>query len=675
MEIERSVAPEKPAQRVQSTLLEVILENFMSYEYARIPLRRGLNIICGPNGSGKSSILLAIAVALGQIYTERSRKLSDLIRRGKNTARVSLLFDNKPKNGKRPIPFARTDTFMLSRYLKSDGSYWYEADYREISKNEVTRLFHQFGINPDNLLIIMHQGMIETFSVTSPQDKLQMVEEAVGFKEYRERILGAQQTLTGLISEESALQQIIENASQTLDHWKAVYDRFVQKKSLVERKTQLEHEWVWAQVIKNEKALRTLTEKLGVKARSLDGLMQRIERTKAAAAELNTRLSSKQTEWRKLYFSLLRLEKEKARAEVGSEKAVQTVTLIETMVQTLEETLADLQGERRQHVQERVASLQHTAETLKREVDEHKRRLGELNREIEDIQGEVGRTEKETASLTEKYIDLRINEAVLGFQKKNLEHEIAELKHSIREVEEELKRLEADEQRAGPRIMTDRSPSEIVEEIRVTAGHLSTFSDVPEDAAKIYANYAGTYEELKRKLAVVSENKKLALLEVEKRKGVWKEALQSLLNQVNPVYQEILVPINASGMVRLADPDDIELAGLELLVGFRGAAAVVLDAYTQSGGERSAAVMAFLLSLQQKVVSPLRAVDEFDVHLDPRNREAIFKLILSYIKDGSGSQYLAITPSQITVADKNVHVVVVQNTYGRSTVKEVQPAA
>src|SRR6202049_235880 len=106
----------------QPIIREIILENFMSYEYARIPLNHGLNLIVGPNGAGKSSILLAISVAFGQAYTERSRKLSDLIRRGKDIARVSLIFDNRVREGKRPIPYSKADTFMLSRYLRKDGS-------------------------------------------------------------------------------------------------------------------------------------------------------------------------------------------------------------------------------------------------------------------------------------------------------------------------------------------------------------------------------------------------------------------------------------------------------------------------------------------------------------------------------------------------------------------------
>ena len=207
----------------QTIIREIILENFMSYEYARIPLREGLNLIVGPNGAGKSSILLAISVAMGQAYTERSRKLSDLIRRGKEIARVSLVFDNRQTDGKRPIPYSKADTFMLSRYLRKDGSYWYEADYREIDKSEVVRLLGEFGMNPDNLLIIMHQGMIEEFGALSSQTRLKMVEEAVGFREYRERIHRAETDLRGLISEEVSLIQLIENANQTIEYWKQIY--------------------------------------------------------------------------------------------------------------------------------------------------------------------------------------------------------------------------------------------------------------------------------------------------------------------------------------------------------------------------------------------------------------------------------------------------------------------
>ncbi|MGQ9782292.1 MAG: AAA family ATPase, partial [Nitrososphaeria archaeon] len=162
----------KVGVRPSTFIREIILENFMSYEYARIPLAKGLNIICGPNGSGKSSILLGISVALGQVYTERSRRLSDLIRRGKDLGRVTVVFDNRPVEGRRPINFSRSDSFMLSRYLRKDGSYWFETDYKEVSAAEVREVLSDLNINPDNMLLIMHQGMVEEFALVNAEDKL-----------------------------------------------------------------------------------------------------------------------------------------------------------------------------------------------------------------------------------------------------------------------------------------------------------------------------------------------------------------------------------------------------------------------------------------------------------------------------------------------------------------------
>jgi chromosome segregation ATPase len=136
---------------------------------------------------------------------------------------------------------------MLSRYLRKDGSYWFEADYKEIDKSEVVRLLHEFGINPDNLLIIMHQGMIEELGAVTPQERLRMVEEAVGFAEYRQRIVAAEEELSGLVGEESSLLQLIDNANQALEYWKQVYDRYLEKKSLIDHRDLLAKELLGAQ--------------------------------------------------------------------------------------------------------------------------------------------------------------------------------------------------------------------------------------------------------------------------------------------------------------------------------------------------------------------------------------------------------------------------------------------
>jgi chromosome segregation ATPase len=80
--------------------------------------------------------------------------------------------------------------------------------------------------------------------------------------------------------------------------------------------------------------------------------------------------------------------------------------------------------------------------------------------------------------------------------------------------------------------------------------------------------------------------------------------------------------------------------------------------------------MSFLLALQQHVRSPFRAVDEYDIHMDPKNRETIARMLLSTIKDAP-AQYIVITPSQITFAQEDANIITVQNVEGKSIVREV----
>jgi chromosome segregation protein len=131
-----------------------------------------------------------------------------------------------------------------------------------------------------------------------------------------------------------------------------------------------------------------------------------------------------------------------------------------------------------------------------------------------------------------------------------------------------------------------------------------------------------------------------------------------------------LTQTQALGEVRLSNGQDIETAGLEILVGFKGGKPVPLDAYTQSGGERTTATMSFLLALQKHVRSPFRAVDEYDIHMDPKNREIIAQMLISRVND-SATQYLVITPSQITFTKEGVNIITVQNIEGKSIIREV----
>ena len=612
---------------------EIILENFMSHTYSRIPLSPGLNLICGPNGAGKSSILLGLSVALGQTYTERSRRLSDLIRRGEEMARVSVVFDNSPENGKRPVPGINSDTVVLSRYLRRDGTYWHEINGRTVVKGEVLRLLGRLSINPDNMLIIMHQNMVDLFGAIDPKERLRLMEEAVGLMEYRQRIIEAREKLSHTLSEEEATRSLLEKARETLRYWEAEYQRFQRKQALGERKRELELEYAWAKCRKQEEAVEKLRTRMEELESELKEVSSELEASTRREKELEKKLKERDFEVESLYQRLIELERSLAEAGVHLEYS-----------ESLKGARAEAPG------------LRKTSEDLRRKAEE--------------VRGELVRVKDEYRRTLEDYINFRVRGAVLGFRRELIEREMSTLSTELRRARRELEELEAEASQVGERVETERKPQEVLDELKVVNAQLSTLADVSPEVERMYTSYQSTLKELEAKAEIAAANRKKALEELEVRKGRWTREITRLVRETGEKYRAVLERVNATGELRVTNLQDIDEAGIELLVGFRGASPQVLDAYTQSGGERTTAIMCFLLALQHRIRSPIRAVDEFEAHLDPRNREAIFRGIIEFMK-GEGTQYLVITPGQLINLEGVPNVIMVQNIAGASQVKVV----
>jgi chromosome segregation protein len=496
-----------------------------------------------------------------------------------------------------------------------------------------------------------------------------MVEEAVGFSEYRQRILLAEQELGGLIGEEGSLLQLIDNANQALEYWKQVYDRYLEKKKLKEHRELLARELLWSTESKLSKSLESVREKIVAKTNALEDLKSQQQAATRDAEESHKALLDNQVEVRKLYYALVRAESERARDE-GSRDAYRALKEdLEGLSKTMDELLSESTHKSAARLKELVSYI--TGKGASSEEDAG-RRKAELDREVSSLQSEIGSTEEKTRKIMEMYVSLRVKSEVLQYRVRTTESDLRELERSAREYQAELEKMKPELDEAGPRIETLRQPYEVSEELKLVSAHLQKMQDVPDDAEKIYNDYTGNVAELQSKLTQLQENKKAMLAELQSRKKVWREAMENLIMSIDPAYEAILSAADATGFVRFEEGAEIEEAGIDIYVGFRGSAPTTLDPFTQSGGERSVALMAFILSLQARIVSPLRAMDEFDIHMDPKNREAMFKMILMQMKQHASSQYLVITPSVLTVFDRSAHVITVQAVHGSSEVRELK---
>jgi len=654
----------------------IALTNFMSYENAYVPLESGLNLICGPNGAGKSSVLLAISVVLGQTYTERARRLSDLIRWHTDEARITLQLDNRPREHGKPFPQYHVDTVTVTRVLRRNGSYQYLVQDHPVTKNEVTNALARYGLNPDNILVIMHQLMVGRFASISPNEKLKMLEEAVGFQSYRSNVLEAQERLTKVAGEEESLAQVLESTKETHEYWRREHERFLLKKTLDAKLAELKREMVWTRIQKREEALLRIQEKIESRARMIENADQKLLEADESLKRRQERYDRHLKDRFELYDTYIELVRQEA-------KATSTVEWVQRFTEETRKRLFQTPNDRNSEpsgIETGVSDQDKGIPLAMREW------LDDLGRIRGDTEEKLGRTRerlqaKESAlrdldarveGELARLVDARVDTQVLGFKRKLLSEELADLEAQRRMLEEEIEPLRANAEQMGPRFENPRKVSDIIMDIGATEEQLRPLAHLSEDVEKMYSSYTTMYDDLREKAEQLTRNRQEVIAEVEKRLERWRDVVSTFLHSLETHYNEILQEVGATGELKLNVGKNAEQAGLDILVGFKGAPPTRLDSLTQSGGERSIALMAFLLALQQHIASPFRAIDEFDVHLDPKNREVISRLIVASARELGETQYVAITPGQVTVPDADVHVVVVQNIEGSSVVSQVK---
>jgi chromosome segregation ATPase len=581
--------------------------------------------------------------------------------------------------------------------LRRDGAYWFELENRGVIKKRVKRLLAKFGVNPDNMLIIMHQNMVEEFTVLSPQEKLKTMEAAVGLEPYRRNVLEAQRKLSRILSQAESVDNLLKSAEQTLNYWREQYDRYQEKRQLRMKRRFLERELVWAKVIEKEKVLSGLKDQFREENSKLRLIEHEIENITGQLSKVEAELEQSKRKWSSLLEQRLAAEREKAKQELTVSYANQALKEERGWKQTANERMKEFVsgveqletlfnqdsnpanvgtylGELKQaYTNLRDTVTQYSAikiESLRKQMEYSSEELTKLNSHISGLETEMQQVNTRIDDARRKVLDYRVNQAISLYRKEKLAESLNKLDKMMKKVAIDLEEGVKEAEEFGSRLVPTRGVGEIFDAIRVTDGHLAALVDVSETVEKMYESYSKKFLELEEKAQLVAENREKALVEVKTRMRTWRNVVEELLSRVRFQYQKILEKVQAIGDVQLVNGGDIEAAGLELLVGFKGGKPVALTAYTQSGGERSTATMSFLFALQQHVRSPFRAVDEYDVHMDPKNRELIADLLVSCVK-GTDAQYLAITPSQITFAEKDVHIVTVQNVEGSSIIYEV----
>jgi chromosome segregation protein len=519
------------------------------------------------------------------------------------------------------------------------------------------------------MLVIMHQLMVGRFGSVSAIDKLLLLEDAVGFGAYRREVLDASSRLQKLTTERETMSSVLEGTKETYLHWQREYEKYELKRKLEDQFKDLQRELIWRRILRRESSQKRVKDRVSSLQGKIVETREEFETSHKQHQQVLIDLATVTEELEALREKHLKLEHGRG-LRTG---ALEWIAKVTGLLQSQQDILTALQE--RDHdvsLAKENDQLSQVLSGLVEEKEKISKTAETANQDFEKVRIGITELASQLSKNTDLLIESRVKKEVNNFKLALMEQEIQELEVQLRIGQEEIEPLRTQASQLGPVFDNPRDLQQISIDVASVQERLRPMAHLSAEVEKMYKNYGELYEDLKKKAEVVEQNRSEVLGELRERFDRWKTVMDKLLEELSARYNALLSEVESKGRIVIKASKDIEKAGLELYAGFKGNEPVSLDGLAPSGGERTVALIAFLLSLQQFISSPFRAIDEFDVHMDPRNRETVSKLIHAAAKATDSSQYVAITPGQVTIlGEDNVHVIVVQNVEGSSMIKEL----
>lgn len=190
----------------------------------------------------------------------------------------------------------------------------------------------------------------------------------------------------------------------------------------------------------------------------------------------------------------------------------------------------------------------------------------------------------------------------------------------------------------------------LIVEIKAKLNCLNIDPNAPQ-LIKEYKERKMKIKNLEKKLENLNLNAQTKENEIEKLHSEWLPKIQALTTLLSANFQKFLKSFGCSGIIELdigVTRYDFRAYGLLIKVQFRldSPSMRLLDAKTQSGGERALTTALFLLSLQEVTHFPFRIVDEINQGMDKVYEKKLMELFMELFENRN-NQYLVVTPKLI----------------------------
>jgi len=228
------------------------------------------------------------------------------------------------------------------------------------------------------------------------------------------------------------------------------------------------------------------------------------------------------------------------------------------------------------------------------------------------------------------------------------------------EAERRLEQSTARAERAGERIDSERSVADLKEDIRCHQARLEKERRGADDTDVITARYVDAKRKYNKTQLDLRHLKELCMNldhDLESRIEKWAAFRKVLAKRTRTYFNMFLSKRGSTGSITF----DHEAGLLDINVQMDTSLSKETATQTtksMSGGERSYATVALLLSLWEAMENPFRAMDEFDVFMDAANRKLTITLLMECARFNKSRQFIFISPLSVVDIETGPMVVV-----------------
>ena len=319
------------------------INSFKSFsEKTTFLIQDGLTGIVGPNGCGKSNIVESLRWCMGENSAKsmRGSGMEDVIfsgtsnRPSKNISEVSLLLDNKSKEGL--SQYNDFDEIKIKRKIEKDKGSKYYINDKEVRARDVQTFFADLSTGAHSPSLIS-QGRIGQLVTAKPIERRAILEEAAGISGIHARRQEAETRLNAAENNLKRADELKRQQQKQLENLKKQAEEATRYKEISKEIKKIEAGLYYLKIQEIEKDKKMISEKLGelddeVSAISIDFNHNNtlLEEERKKLTPLRDKKMESAARLQKLNLDMTGLDEEEIRVKSLQVKLEKSITTIES---------------------------------------------------------------------------------------------------------------------------------------------------------------------------------------------------------------------------------------------------------------------------------------------------------------------------------------------------------